>query len=112
MCDKSGCGDLFSENEEGWSTAVNTVQKRRENGTRYGEQQQIDLCPSCASGGPPAKPRIATAITAGDQAAAAEREDDHVLVHDLQRQVTDLRQQLGDARQAAASRPNAELGGF
>jgi len=100
MCDRPTCGVIFSENEEGWSTAVNTVQKRRENGTRYGEQQQMDLCPTCATG-VAAVPRLpqhslGAGATAAEQAEQAEAADDHVMLRGLQREIAELREQLGD----------------
>ena len=109
MCDRPTCGVIFSENDEGWSTAVNTVQKRRENGTRYGEQQQMDLCPACATGvtAVPRLPQQAltggrAAPTAAEQAEQAEQADDHVMLRELQRQITDLREQLGARAPAVA----------
>lgn len=97
MCDR--CGNIFSENDLDWSTATGTVQRRRENGTRYGEQTTIDQCGPCTNGVPSdIHPKLPTAIAAGkvvttaaDEAAAAEREDDHAMLRDLQRQLDELR---------------------
>jgi hypothetical protein len=102
MCDKNGCGRIFSENLDDWSTGTVAVQRRRENGTRYVEQQQMDLCPTCAVGAPPA-PTLAQpdAIGAGaapsmaEQADAAEREDDHALLRQLQDKIDTLERRAG-----------------
>jgi hypothetical protein len=96
MCDR--CGNIFSENDLDWSTATGTKQRRRENGTRYTEQTTIDQCASCTNGGPAVTiPKLPTAIAAGTvvgsaaAADAAEREDDHVAIRNLERQLADLR---------------------
>jgi hypothetical protein len=103
MCDR--CLVIFSENDDDWSSTQGSVQRKRENGTRYAEQVNIDLCASCTSGGrTTGGPRLpAPELTAGATAAApdaaaqaadqAEREDDHVMLRDLQRQVDELRDQ-------------------
>ena len=62
MCDK--CGDIFSENEEDWSTFSGSVQRRRENGSRYTETVNQDACPPCTAGTKPVKPRVAIAAEA------------------------------------------------
>jgi hypothetical protein len=59
MCDK--CGDIFSENDEDWSTFSGSVQRRRENGSRYTETVNQDACPPCTAGTKPVKPRVAIA---------------------------------------------------
>jgi hypothetical protein len=104
MCDKAGCGRIFSENEEDWSTGVVTVQRRRENGSRFAEQRQMDLCAQCATGAPPAPALLppeaiaagpAEPPTAAEQADAAEREDDHVLLRQLQDKIDFLERRAG-----------------
>jgi hypothetical protein len=114
MCDKAGCGRIFSENEEDWSTGVVTVQRRRENGSRYAEQRQMDLCAQCATGAPPAPTLLPpAAITAGpptvaEQADAAEREDDHVLLRGLQQRLAEL--ELAQMRVDSPSHLDPPLG--
>jgi hypothetical protein len=94
MCDRDGT--IFSENDEGWSTTTGTIQKRRENGTRYAEQVTIDLCPSCTEGAARATtPRLPAQLSApsiADQAAGAEREDDHVMLRTLEQRLAELEQ--------------------
>jgi hypothetical protein len=87
MCDD--CHEIFSENDENWATGQISVQRRRDSGARYTEQMQQDRCGPCVTGTAKAAP-AAVAVTAGDQAAAAEREDDHVMLRELQRQVDEL----------------------
>lgn len=58
MCDN--CGRIFSENEDGWATAVVQQSKRRaDGGTRLSAVQQ-DACPECNPAGRPVdmRPRI------------------------------------------------------
>jgi hypothetical protein len=95
MCDNAGCGRIFSENDDGWATGVVAVQRRRENGTRFMEQQQSDRCNTCSGVAPPAPtlgpPQLPAAPTAADEAAAAEQADDHEMLRQLQRELSDLR---------------------
>jgi hypothetical protein len=58
MCDN--CGRIFSENEDGWATAVVQQSKRRpDGGVRLSSVQQ-DACPACNPAGRPVemRPRI------------------------------------------------------
>lgn len=48
MCDNPNCGEIFSEAEEGWSTAVQAQVKRDDKGNLRSVQVNIDLCPDCA----------------------------------------------------------------
>jgi hypothetical protein len=57
MCDK--CGNIFSENDEDWSTFTGTRKRRREDGSRYTESITQDACPSCTGGTQPVTPRLA-----------------------------------------------------
>ncbi len=57
MCDK--CGNIFSENEEDWSTFSGTVKRRREDGSRYTETVTQDACSACTAGTQPVTPRLA-----------------------------------------------------
>jgi hypothetical protein len=57
MCDK--CGNIFSENEEDWSTFTGAVKRRREDGSRYTEQISQDACPVCTGGTQVVTPRVA-----------------------------------------------------
>lgn len=57
MCDK--CGNIFSENEEDWSTFTGAVKRRREDGSRYTEQISQDACPVCTGGVQAVTPRVA-----------------------------------------------------
>lgn len=45
MCDNPECGDIFSEMEEGWSTAQQAQVIMDENGQRKTVVVNIDLCP-------------------------------------------------------------------
>jgi hypothetical protein len=58
MCDN--CGRIFSENEDGWATAVVQQSKKRpDGGVRLSAVQQ-DACPECNPAGRPVelRPRI------------------------------------------------------
>jgi hypothetical protein len=96
MCDS--CGVIFSENEEGWSTANRTVNKRNAAGRPAPLQQAVDLCARCTGSSEAPAPRLAVTaqaepvppLSAAEQAEAAEREDDHVMLRSLQRQVDEL----------------------
>lgn len=57
MCDK--CGYIFSENAADWSTFSGSVQRQREDGSRYFETIQQDACPECTAGARPTAPRLA-----------------------------------------------------
>lgn len=57
MCDK--CGQIFSENEEDWSTFSGSRKRRREDGSRYTETIDQDACPACTNGSRPVHPRLA-----------------------------------------------------
>lgn len=57
MCDK--CGQIFSENEEDWSTFSGSRKRRREDGSRYTETIVQDACPPCTNGDTVIKPRLA-----------------------------------------------------
>ncbi len=100
MCDR--CQVIFSENDADWSTTTGSVQRRRENGQRFNEQVTIDLCSSCTRGNTAgAIPRLPTAITAGtaaEQAGAAEREDDHLMLRVQEERITELERQLRRAK--------------
>ena len=56
MCDK--CGQIFSENEEDWSTYSGSRKRRREDGSRYTETIVQDACPPCTNGDTVIKPRL------------------------------------------------------
>ena len=45
LCD--GCGELFSENVEGWATQSATITKRDDNGRPVAVSAQLDKCPVC-----------------------------------------------------------------
>lgn len=108
MCD--GCGVIFSENEEGWSSTNGGIQRRRDNGARFTEQVNVDLCAACTSGDKRPAPRLPapaalTAATAGS--SDAEQDLDHFRIAELERQLTELRYpgaQL-DAVPGTATRP-------
>jgi hypothetical protein len=57
MCDK--CGQIFSENEEDWSTFSGTMKRRREDGSRYTESVAQDACAKCTNGSTVLTPRVA-----------------------------------------------------
>lgn len=57
MCDK--CGQVFSENEEDWSTFSGSRKRRREDGSRYTETLVQDACPACTNGDTVIRPRLA-----------------------------------------------------
>lgn len=67
MCDK--CGNIFSENEDGWSTFSGTVQRRRDDGTVKPETMSQDACAACTSGVRPVAPRLAIPAQATAQTA-------------------------------------------
>ena len=46
MCD--GCGEIFSENAEGWATQNASINKRDEKGRMITVSAQLDKCPNCA----------------------------------------------------------------
>ena len=48
MCDNPNCGEIFSEAEAGWSTAVQQQMREDSNGNRRTVQVAVDLCPDCA----------------------------------------------------------------
>lgn len=74
MCDK--CGNIFSENEEDWSTFSGTVKRRREDGSRYAETVTQDACSKCTGGTQVMTPRVALgAAPFPDPAAPAPRAD-------------------------------------
>lgn len=56
MCDK--CGEIFSENQDGWSTFSGTAMRRREDGTRFQETVAQDACTTCTAGPQQVTPRI------------------------------------------------------
>jgi acetone carboxylase gamma subunit len=58
MCDK--CGNIFSENEEDWSTFSGSFMRRREDGSRRQETLSQDACPDCTAGRTVVKPRVST----------------------------------------------------
>ena len=60
MCDR--CGNIFSENEEDWSTFSGTILRRRENGSRYNETVNQDACGRCTAGAQPVAPRLAIPV--------------------------------------------------
>lgn len=63
MCDK--CGNIFSENDDGWSTFSGTAMRRREDGSRYSESVSQDACAACTGGNNgPVVPRIPAAAAA------------------------------------------------
>lgn len=47
MCDQ--CGNIFSENSEGWTTFSGSRQRRREDGSRFTETITQDACVSCSN---------------------------------------------------------------
>lgn len=57
MCDK--CGQIFSENEEDWSTYSGTMKRRREDGSRFTESVTQDACAKCTNGTRVVTPRLA-----------------------------------------------------
>jgi hypothetical protein len=65
MCDK--CGQIFSENEEDWSTFSGALKRRREDGSRYTEQVSQDACPKCTNGSAVVTPRLAIPAGADPQ---------------------------------------------
>lgn len=100
MCDK--CGTIFSENDEGWSSTNGAIQRRKDDGRRYSEQMNIDLCAACTGNAGQAVPRLPTqtAISAGPSpssspsgasAAQAEQDLDHFRLAELERQLNELR---------------------
>lgn len=48
MCDK--CGNIFSENEDGWSTFSGTRLKRDSDGFKRAESVVQDACAKCTNG--------------------------------------------------------------
>jgi hypothetical protein len=46
LCDK--CGEVFSENENGWQTFTATTMQEDENGVMTEVKQALDACPACA----------------------------------------------------------------
>ena len=86
MCDK--CGDIFSENEEDWSTFSGSVQRRRENGSRYTETVNQDACPGCTAGRTVVKPRVAiTAPAFPDPEPVAPNKPDYARIAELEAEV-------------------------
>lgn len=64
MCD--GCGDIFSEREDGWASMTGTQMKRdADTGRTNPVQTQEDRCPRCVDGGS-MKPRLALRPTVQD----------------------------------------------
>ena len=57
MCDK--CGQIFSENDEDWSTYSGTMKRRREDGSRFTESVTQDACAKCTNGTTVVTPRLA-----------------------------------------------------
>jgi hypothetical protein len=65
MCDK--CGEIFSENEDDWSTFNGSLKRRREDGSRYTESVAQDACAKCTNGGKVVTPRLAIPAGADPQ---------------------------------------------
>lgn len=110
-CDQGG--HAFSERDPG-RQRVN-VNMLDDDGNEV--EMAKDLCGECAVAigiTTPRKTRSAPAITATvqDAAAAAEREDDHVMLRQLQRELAELRAQQGVTRDdtAAAGGPIVAAG--
>jgi hypothetical protein len=63
MCDNAKCRNLFSENDDGWSTDSRNVQRRNPDGSMYTVRMQIDLCATCVGteDGTVTSPRLAEA---------------------------------------------------
>lgn len=100
-CDQGG--HAFSERDPGRQRISVTVLD--DNGDE--QQEARDLCGECAQlAGLLSKRKTKTvpAISAADQAAAAEAADDHMMLRDLQRQINDLRAQR-DAALAGHDQP-------
>lgn len=68
MCDR--CGNVFSENDEGWSTDSRTVNRTREDGKRYTVGMQVDQCAPCVGNPGPVVPRLPAPPSAITAAAA------------------------------------------
>jgi hypothetical protein len=83
MCDK--CGNIFSENEEDWSTYSGTMKRRREDGSRYTESVTQDACPPCTNGPEVVKPRLA--VTAAPFPETAEHRADPVKIRTLEHEL-------------------------
>lgn len=47
MCDN--CGNIFSENDEGWTTFSGSRSRKREDGSRYVENTIKDACSPCSN---------------------------------------------------------------
>jgi hypothetical protein len=45
MCD--GCGEIFSENADGWASQTASITKRDQNGKPYTLTAQLDKCVNC-----------------------------------------------------------------
>lgn len=99
MCDK--CGTIFSENDEGWSSTTGAIQRRKDDGRRYSEQVNIDLCLVCTGNTGQITPRLPTqaALAAGPDSVPAsattsdqaERDYDHYRIAELEQQLNELR---------------------
>jgi hypothetical protein len=48
MCDNPGCGEIFSEAEEGWSVSQQTKIIEDDSGRRSSINMTLDLCPECS----------------------------------------------------------------
>ena len=48
MCDNPNCGELFSEMEEGWTTASQSKVKTNSQGMRNTVTVVLDFCPECS----------------------------------------------------------------
>lgn len=48
MCDVATCGKIFPEGEEGSSHYSGTVNRQYQDGSRYQQQEDRDMCPACA----------------------------------------------------------------
>ena len=106
MCDR--CGNVFSENSEGWSTDSRTVNRIRDDGKRYTVTMQVDQCADCVGSPAPVVPRVPaapSAITAavGSAAHAATIADEIKAAEDADKDATIalLQLQLEDARDRA-----------
>lgn len=66
LCDRPGCGKVFSVRSDGWSTftAARFV-KNKDTGRRVEISEQLDACPDCT--GNPDEIPVAIAITAKPQ---------------------------------------------
>lgn len=72
MCDK--CGEIFSENAEGWSTYSGSVKRRGEKGGAEWQTLTQDACPACTNGTSVPTPRLAIPAGKPDYAKIAELE--------------------------------------